>query len=176
MRYFFSIYFLLLFTLLSNNAHALDNLKFDGELVREPCTLSPDDENLSLNFGTIIDKYIYINERTEPLMMKINLMNCDASIAQFLHLSFKGAASSELPGYLSMTTNGVMTGVAIGVLDIYKKSVSINSNDRVEMRISDGDDSVEFYVFLRGEPTAIKNKLIKRGGFSATMFFFLAYD
>lgn len=35
-----------------------------GALVAEPCVIPLSDEEITLDFGTIIDKYLYLNTRT----------------------------------------------------------------------------------------------------------------
>ncbi|EKN6076319.1 type 1 fimbrial protein, partial [Yersinia enterocolitica] len=42
---------------------AADNMRFHGALVAEPCTIRPGDDAISLNFGTVVDKYLYSNQR-----------------------------------------------------------------------------------------------------------------
>ncbi len=48
----------------SGSALAADNMYFHGALVAEPCTLRPGDEDIRLDFGSVIDKYLYTYGRT----------------------------------------------------------------------------------------------------------------
>lgn len=64
----------------SAEAAATDNLNFDGTLVAEPCTLDPDTTNITLDFGILVDKYLYINTRTHSKPFSIRLLECDLTI------------------------------------------------------------------------------------------------
>ena len=56
--FFFSAVMVLLIAL-TPHVRAEDNLYFHGELVAEPCVIPPGSEVIPLDFGTVIDKYLY---------------------------------------------------------------------------------------------------------------------
>ncbi len=45
------------------------NVEFDGTLIEDACDVYPGDESIELDFGTIVDKYLYLNTQTnsQPL-------------------------------------------------------------------------------------------------------------
>lgn len=59
---------------------AADNMHFSGALVAEPCTLRPGDEDIRLDFGTVIDKYLYTYGRTPGKAFSLVLQDCDISL------------------------------------------------------------------------------------------------
>ncbi|OQV64805.1 exotoxin, partial [Serratia nematodiphila DZ0503SBS1] len=56
-------------------------VNYRGELVAEPCVIPPGEENIELDFGTVIDKYLisiaYGGER-----VSIQLTECDLSLGE----------------------------------------------------------------------------------------------
>lgn len=154
-----------------------DNLKFDGELVRLPCIISSGDDNISLNFGNIVDKYLYANERTLGQRITIHLINCDSSLAKVVHISFSGVENNALPGYLKVNTGSVTPGFAIGIEGGDNEGViGINHSSQIKLKLEAGFMDVTFNAFVRGEPQAIVNRTINRGAFNAIVNFNLTYE
>lgn len=87
---------------LTPHVRAEDNLYFHGELVAEPCVIPPGSEVIPLDFGTVIDKYLYSYQRTLPVPLAIQLAECDLSLGQSLTLTFVGSENGSLPGYLAL--------------------------------------------------------------------------
>ena len=49
----------------ANQAQALDkNLHFSGALVSEPCNLDPETSDITVDFSSVVAKYLYQNTRT----------------------------------------------------------------------------------------------------------------
>lgn len=159
--------------------HATNNIgmemDFKGTLVNEPCTVDPNDTDIQLDFGTIIDEYLYLNTRTHSQPFTIHLQDCDIDNwpgEGTVTVHFDGAEDAALPGYLAMsdTTIGAAVGLEQGdgtFLPLRKTSAPI--------QLSDGSVALNFKAFVEGEPQAITNKTIKLGDFSATATFFLDY-
>lgn len=153
-----------------------DNLKFDGELVRLPCVISSGDDDIPLNFGNIVDKYLYINERTLGQSITIHLINCDTSLANFVHISFSGIENNALPGYLKVNSGSATPGFAIGIEGDNEGVIGINQPSQIKLNLEDGNMEVNFNAFVRGEPQAIVNRTISRGAFNAILNFNLNYE
>lgn len=66
-----------------------NNLHFDGTLVAEPCELDPNTTDITLDFGTVIDKYLYLNTRTHSQPFAINLIECDISLGKEVVMTLK---------------------------------------------------------------------------------------
>ena len=163
------------FLFITNQVFSADNLRFDGELVRQPCIIQPGDESITLDFGTLIDKYIYLHERTDSKSFNLHLINCDTSLAKMVHISFSGTPSADLTGYLSVLVAGEPSGLAIGI-ENPDNGKMILLNDKFSLSLSSGKSILEFNAFIIGEPQAIAKKNITRGPMDATMSFSLTYD
>ncbi|MGG8041379.1 fimbrial protein [Klebsiella aerogenes] len=160
--------------LLTGNAEAKDNnLHFDGTLVADPCVLDPDTTDITLDFGTVIDKYLYLNTRTHSQPFTINLRECDTTLGNSVVFTFKGAESSELPGLLALT-KGPASGIAIGMELVDGTPLPFNKPTRA-FRLNDGVTTLSFLGYVQGEPTALEQHNIRRGSFTAIATFEIDY-
>lgn len=162
--------------LFSDCGWALENVKFEGDLVHEPCIIAPEDSTVSLDFGTIVDKYLYAHERTASQTVTVHLSNCDLDLAKMVKVYFIGPESSALKGHLAVNIAGQPGGIALGLESASDGAfIPINAESQ-DQPITAGDSWIKFSAFIRGEETAIKNKAIIRGPFSATLNFSLFYE
>lgn len=153
---------------------AADNLHFFGSLVHEPCTIAPGDEDLQLDFGEIVDKYIYANGRTRSLPVPLHLVGCDTSIAENVKITFSGVENASLPGRLTLDVGSAASGIAIGMELPQGNAWPLNSER--SMTLSDGTTVIPLHAYVQGEPEAIRDKTIARGLFIASATFTLDYE
>ena len=148
---------------------------YRGSLVAEPCTLLPEDENILLDFGTVIDKYLYLNTRTHSKPFQLHLVDCDTSLGKTLKMTFSGTESIALPGLLALDGSSEAKGIAIGLETEDGQALALNQQSRGH-EISDGNNTITLQAYVQGEPEAIKNKAIERGMFTAVATFSLEYE
>lgn len=163
---------LVLNTLGIMSVSAADNMRFHGVLVAEPCTIRPGDEAISLNFGTVVDKYLYSNQRTLGKQFQIHLVDCDISLGTTANIMFTGNDSVNLPGLLAVNGNDV--GIAIGLETMAGKALPLNQSSD-DIPLDTGNNIITLKAYVRGEPDAITQRTIKRGEFSAVATFNLQY-
>ena len=149
-----------------------DNMRFHGALVAEPCTIRPGDEAISLNFGTVVDKYLYSNQRTLGKQFQIHLVDCDISLGTTANIMFTGHDSVNLPGLLAV--DGSDVGIAIGLETLAGKSLYLNQSSD-DIALDTGNNIITLKAYVRGEPDAITQRTIKRGEFNAVATFNLQY-
>lgn len=154
-------------TLAANN-----NLSFDGTLVSEPCNLDPATSEITVDFGTVIDKELYKYARTAGKPFTINLTECDPSLANSVTMTFSGTESSALPGFLAVTGT---PGVTIGMESSTGTPVPFNKPSPAS-QIFAGNNSVTFNAFVQAEPDAISQHTIATGSFSSIATFEMAYQ
>lgn len=154
---------------------AADNMLFHGALVAEPCTLKPGDEDIRLDFGTVIDKYLYANGRTTTKPFTLTLQDCDLSLGQTVKITFSGNKSLELPDLLALDGGSQASGIALGLETAEGKPVALNKPSQ-EMTLASGSTSLALQVYVQGEPTALAQKSIGLGAFSAVATFGLEYE
>jgi type 1 fimbria pilin len=154
---------------------AADNMRLHGALVEEPCTLQPGDESVELDFGTIVDKYLYQYQRTLSKPFQLHLVDCDTSLGKTVKISFGGTESAALPGLLALDAGNQAQGVAIGLETIEGQSLSLNIWGQNRL-LSNGNNIIAMQAYVQGEPAAIANKTIRLGAFSAVAIFTLLYE
>ncbi|MFO3759106.1 fimbrial protein [Klebsiella aerogenes] len=152
-----------------------NNVRLFGALVAEPCVILPGDEEIQLDFGTVIDKYIYLNTRTLGQLFKIHLAECDLSLGNTVRITFIGKENSELPGLLGINNSTEMSGIAIGLETTNSEPVKLNKQSKL-YPLQVGNTYIAFKAYVQGEPNAIARKSIRRGPFNATATFKLEYE
>lgn len=156
-------------------AAAADNMLLHGALVAEPCTLQPGDEDIQLDFGTVIDKYLYANGRTSAKPFSLTLLDCDVSLGKTVKITFGGVESPALPGLLLPQSAGQVSGIALGIETAAGKPVTLNKPSQGQT-LANGNNSLQLQAYIQGEPGAIAGKNIGLGEFTATATFGLEYE
>lgn len=152
-----------------------NNVHFYGALVAEPCVIAPGNEEIHLDFGTIIDKYLYLNTRTPGQPFDIRLTECDLSLGNVVKISFSGIENTALPGLLAINDSSEATGIAIGLETEDAKLLPLNKQSD-NYRLQKGNNVIELKGYVQGEPKSLNDKTIRRGPFHAVATFNLEYD
>ena len=159
---------------LTPHVRAEDNLYFHGELVAEPCVIPPGSEVIPLDFGTVIDKYLYSYQRTLPVPLAIQLAECDLSLGQSLTLTFVGSETAACPaiwhwrrqpGQRRCHRSGKHGGKALPLNQRGEKISLVSGNNQIRLQ-----------AYIRGEPLALQHRTIVRGDFSSVVTFNLEYE
>ncbi|CAI1045078.1 Fimbria A protein precursor [Serratia entomophila] len=161
--------------LLSPLATGADNMRFHGALVAEPCVIPPGEENIQLDFGTVIDKYLYLNQRTHGQQFALHLAECDLSLGATVRVRFSGNENPHLPGLLALAGGSQASGIAIGMETPEGKPLPLNQSGQ-KYPLAKGDNLLTFKAYVQGEPEAIAKETIERGPFSAVATFSLEYE
>ncbi|HGM9948366.1 TPA: fimbrial protein [Providencia rettgeri] len=154
-----------------------DDVRFDGTLVADACEVYPGDENIKLDFGTIVDNYIYLNTRTHSQSFTIRLINCDLALGKEVQVTFTGSESKTLPGLLALDTVSQAKGIAVGLETIDGEPIKINKvKDYLQALHTENGNNLKLQAYIQGEPTALQAKSIVLGNFVATSTFMLEYE
>lgn len=151
------------------------SILYRGNLVAEPCTLLPENASIAVEFGTVTDKYLYLNTRTHSKPFQLHLMDCDTSLGKTVKMTFSGTESLALPGLLALDGGSEAGGVAIGLETRDGQALALNQQSR-GWEISDGNNTITLQAYVKGEPEAIINRSIGRGMFTAVATFALEYE
>nr|WP_258090249.1 fimbrial protein [Serratia liquefaciens] len=152
-----------------------DNVRLHGALVAEPCVIAPGDESVRLDFGTVIDKYLYANQRTHGQAFDIHLMECDLSLGKTVKVTFNGAENPSLKGLLAIDGGSQASGIAIGMETQAGQPFPLNKTGG-GYRLVSGSNTLTVLAYVQGEPEAIAGRTIERGPFSAIATFSLEYE
>lgn len=159
----------------SSPAVAEPNVRLYGALVAEPCVIPPGDEDIQLTFGSIVDKYLYLNTRTPGHAFEVRLAECDLSLSNTVTVTFVGAESTVLPGLLALDGGSEAKGIAIGLETSDAKPLPLNQASAT-YSLQTGSNVIQLKAYVQGEPDAIANKTIGYGAFGAAATFSLAYE
>ncbi len=153
-----------------------DTVNFDGTLIEDACEIYPGDEAVELDFGTVIDKYLYLNTRTHSQPFAIRLINCDLALGREVRVTFSGMASGALPGYLAFDSGSTAKGAAIGLENGAGQLLAINTGKYTQQLQTGSNNTLNLKAFVQGEPLALQTRTIGRGAFMATATFTLEYE
>ncbi|MGP2758152.1 fimbrial protein [Serratia marcescens] len=156
-------------------ASAAENFKLHGALVAEPCSLQSGDESIELNFGNIVDKYLYTNQRSHGKAFSLRLIDCDISLGKGVQISFSGAESLVLPGLLALAAGSQAQGVAIGFETSAGQPLPLHAWGMQEALVN-GDNTIALQAYIQAEPNVSATKSIELGAFSAVATFSLRYE
>lgn len=164
----------------SINAHALvNNVLITGNLVEEPCSLSPTSADIPLDYGTVVSKFFQSTNRTPGIRFSIELIDCDISLGSGATVTFTGPESA-LPGLLA-SDGGVESGLAFGIETVpdaegrtTSQLIPINQSSPL-FTLSDGQSVITLQGFIQAEPDAITHNTVRPGPFSATATFKVDY-
>jgi len=167
---------LLLVSLMANfKLQAEENMKFHGALVAEPCVIPDSDTDITLDFGTVIDKELYSNTRTSGQEFSIHLLECDLSIGKTVKITLIGQENPYLAGRLSISNTSLASGIALGIETRDGKLLPINKAGE-KYNLESGSNVFTMRAFVEGEPDAIRNHTIERGPFSSVANLGLEYE
>ncbi|HDU4714724.1 TPA: type 1 fimbrial protein [Klebsiella aerogenes] len=152
-----------------------NNVRLYGALVAEPCVILPGEEEIQLDFGTVIDKYLYLNKRTLGQRFEIHLAECDLSLGKAVKVTFVGTENTALRGLLSIDSSWGASGIAIGLETMKSAALPLNKASHF-YPLQAGSTRIALKAYVQGEPEAIAQKRIGRGPFSATATFRLEYE
>ncbi|WP_455871726.1 fimbrial protein [Serratia proteamaculans] len=151
------------------------SVEYRGNLVAEPCTLLPENESIMVDFGTLVDKYLYLNTRTQGAPFQLQLTDCDLSLGKSLKVTFSGTESVALPGLLALTAGSQASGIAIGMETVQGEPLPLNVASG-KYPLQDGNTVIRLQAYIQGEPDALADKTLGRGAFHAIATFNLEYE
>ncbi|CBA33887.1 fimbrial protein [Cronobacter turicensis] len=166
---------LLSITMVTSAVAAEDNVHFSGALVAEPCTLPDKDTDISLDFGTVIEKYLYQYQRTKSQSFSIHLEDCDPTLMSSVSVTFRGETDTELTTMLALDASSTAKGVAIGIELPDGTPLAINKASPYS-QLTRGTNSLTFNAFVQAQPTAITSKSLIAGDFAVISTFLLTYQ
>jgi len=153
----------------------LGEIRVKGVLVAETCVIRPGDEEIEVNFGTLVDKQLYSYAKSSIEPFEIHLDECDSSIDDSVKVRFMGTANSKLPGLLALDSGSLATNLGIAILDNNENLIKINTETPM-YKLNNGSNVLQFKSYVQAESDAIQSRTIGLGSFTATATFTLLYD
>lgn len=152
---------------------------FHGELVEDPCIISPDSETQEIYLQRRESTFFYnhaSNPVTTPVPFTLKLKECDVSLGKGLKISLLGDEDTDMPCLLKIS--GTATGIAIG-LDSTQGGVitamPVNQQAKTYTLLP-GENTLTFQAWVTGKKNDIANKTIGEGDYTAMVQFGLEYE
>ncbi|HGN2348246.1 TPA: fimbrial protein [Proteus mirabilis] len=165
------------FLLLSSFFSFSDNLKIHGSLINTPCKVLPEDAQLEVDFGEIQLSDIYNNNpQIERKSFKINLSECDPSIAQQVKVKFDGKPHAKLLGLLALDESANNPELGIEITTKEGNPITLGEFSKLYNITHTGDIELNFGANLQSTPKGIADKTINPGYFTAKAIFSLKYE
>lgn len=151
----------------SNNVH------YEGTLIALPCTINENTQT-AVEFGTIVDKQLYLHGQTQPIPFDIILQDCDPSISNTIILSVHGITGNVTSdGYLMLSPESTAQGIVIGLIDNIGKKIPINSAlDPIQ--VSNGSMAIRLNTFVKVSNQ--NNTEIIPGNFTSMLYYTLDFN
>ncbi|WP_255606765.1 fimbrial protein [Pantoea sp. DY-5] len=156
----------------SVTAYAAADFSFKGGLVQEPCMLAPNSSDIFIDFGSVINKFLYRYQRTAGIPITLILQGCDTSATDKLSITFKATEDAQQAGMIMLDPSSTAKGIAIGVEE---KGIFIPINKSVEKNFHSGDNKMVFDLFLSADNESIKNNALHPGTINANAILELEY-
>ena len=154
---------------------AEDNVRFSGALVSEPCTLPDTDTDIHLDFGTVIEKFLYQYQRTKSQPFSIHLTECDPAILSTVSVTFQGTADTELTEMLALDASSSAKGVAIGLELADGTPLAVNKTSPYTI-LANGSNTLVFNAFVQAKPSVLASQTLTAGDFNVVSTFVLNYQ
>ncbi|WP_223803962.1 fimbrial protein [Kluyvera sp. CRP] len=156
-------------------SEAVTRVNVSVAVMADACVIESGSEDIPLDFGVIVDSFLYLNERTPGLPFEIRLAQCDPEISKTVSVKFYGNENLALPGLLSVNEGSSATGIAIGLETPEAKPLPVNKpGDQYDLL--KGSNVISLRAYVRGEPQALAQKTIGKGDFSSVATFSLEYE
>lgn len=152
---------------------------FHGELVEDPCIISPDSETQEIYLQRRESTFFYnhaSNPVTTPVAFTLKLKECDVTLGKDLKISLLGEEDTDMPGLLKIT--GSATGIAIGLdstQDGVITAMPVNQQAKTYTLLP-GENTLTFQAWVKGKQNDIANKTIGEGDYTAMVEFGLEYE
>ena len=118
--------------------------------------------------------WIKISTRASVLIA-VRLADCDPSVLSTVSVTFQGTEETELPGLLAIDPASTAKGIAIGIEGDDGTLLPLSTASPYANLIP-GNNDLNFQAFVQATPTAMANKALVVGEFSATATFVLGYQ
>lgn len=155
------------------NSNATD-MFITGVLIDEPCSISPNNGNINVEFGELTDQDLYNIRRIEQPFY-IELTECNSSAIKTLTIKFIGEESRQQAGLLALDSTSQASGIAIGI-ESNGVMLPMNSQQGATFPFKNGNNTLAFNAYVKADPDAIAQKNIGLGHFTATATFVFEYN
>lgn len=155
--------------LIGSLAIADTDIEFSGTLIAEPCLVSTDSEDQTVEFGTVVNKIFINHTRSVPESFSIKLLECDLTVGNNVTVTFSGTEDGLQSDTFAVT--GAAEGIAIAIEN--ENSTPVIPEEAMKPVPLSGETTILNY---RAYVQANDYSKVKEGDFQSVVSFLLEYD
>jgi len=160
-----------------NKAYSVENVKFSGVLIEEPCQLELLSKYIVVNMEHIDDRFLFDHNRSVSTPFSLQLSGCDPDVAKIISITFTGQESAWIPGLLSV--NNQLTnrpnGIALGLQSAGKIDIPLFMKVKVADLI-DGYNEIKLGAYIQAELPVMVGRPVVYGRYQVTAGFTIDYE
>lgn len=148
-------------------------MRFQGELIAEACTIEAGDRQHVVRMGQVSsNRFKKTGDDADPVPFSLHLQDCSTNVSERVGIVFHGVADGKKPDVLSVGEGeGIATGVGIALFDNQGQLIPIDSEPQSYKKLVRGTRVLQFVAKYR----ATGNTVIG-GTANAQAWFSLTYQ
>ncbi|CAO97914.1 type 1 fimbrial minor subunit FimI [Erwinia tasmaniensis] len=148
-------------------------MRFQGELIAEACTVDIGDRQLIVHMGQVSsNRFKAVGDDADPVPFTLHLQDCNTNVSERVGIVFHGVADGKNPDVLSVGEGeGTATGVGIALFDDTGKMIPVNSVPQAWKPLVNGARELQFVARYRATGHAVNG-----GKADAQAWFSLTYQ
>lgn len=148
------------------------NMRFQGEIIAEACSVDAGDRLMTVNMGQISShRFHAAGEDASPVAFTIHLLDCDTTVSQRVGVTFNGVADGKDPDVLSVGEGaGIATGIGVALFNSDGSLIPLNREPVSWTRLYDGPTTLHFVAKYRST-----DRQVTGGTANAQAWFSLTY-
>lgn len=161
----------------ADDPESTGDVKFHGTIAAPTCNITPGDEAIAVDLKTIAIQDLYRGQKSTQVPFSIHLEDCSAATFSSVSVTFSGTENPQLPNHVAVIPDqaGEAEGIGLGIQQKNGTSVQLGVPTPA-IALSEDFLTLDFQVFIEGEPAALQAHSLKAGGFHATVNYTLNYQ
>lgn len=149
------------------------DMRFQGLIVAEACSINTGDQQMTVNLGKVSsNRFNSTQEYIEPVSFYLHLQECNTNISQLVRVGFSGVADRENPDVLSVGEGpGMAKGVGVALFDEKENLMPINNSGNYAYHHYTGNRTI--HIIAKYKKT---NYMVTAGAVNAQAWFSLTYQ
>ncbi len=161
------------------------DITFTGTVVGLPCLIETNSEHLTVSFDQIGLRDLYTGAdngtKANAKDFTIKLVDCSPAVSQGVTVTFTGDSDPELTQFLAIKAAGSdagesASGIAIGIIEADDGALIPLGQASKSQVINGLTADLNYKAYVRGTPSALQQRTITTGNFTATANFELTYQ
>jgi fimbrial protein len=148
-------------------------MRFQGELIAEACTVEAGDRQMTVRMGQVSsNRFRAAGDDADPVSFALHLQDCNPNVSDRVGIVFHGIADGKNPDVLSVGEGeGIASGIGVALFDDTGKIIPINSEPQAWRPLTKGLRVLQFVAKYRATGNSVTGGLA-----NAQAWFSLTYQ